>query len=181
MPSAPFLSNQLKFCIVYRGCKISLAAAWRESTSSEAASISLIWSHDETTRYRFSGASIQNGFPSAYNLGQNIDQDRRDWDQKKTITFSYASWIILGPLKRNIQALKRCFTPENMFGIYAKMPELAELHEWLYFLDDIGIKNKEIKMLPKTKESNWSMIRKRYITEIDECVFAEKYYDTKLS
>lgn len=56
IPSAPFLSNQLKFCIVYRGCKISLAAAWRESTSSEAASISLMWSHDETTRYRFSGA-----------------------------------------------------------------------------------------------------------------------------
>ncbi len=50
VPSTPFLSNQLKFCIVYRGCKISLAAAWRDNTSSEAASISLICFHDDTTR-----------------------------------------------------------------------------------------------------------------------------------
>lgn len=60
-------------------------------------------------------------------IGQ--DKEGRDWDRKETITFSYASWIILGPLKRNIQALKRRFTARNKLGIYAKVRDLAELHE----------------------------------------------------
>jgi hypothetical protein len=45
------------------------------------------------------------------------------------LTFSYASWIILGPLKRNIQALKRCLIAEIKFGMHIKVSDLTELHE----------------------------------------------------
>lgn len=69
------------------------------------------------------------GFPRPTIWVRDMGQDGTKSDLRKTVTFTYASWIILGPLNRNIQASKRCFTAANRLGIYARVPDLAELNE----------------------------------------------------